>query len=103
MAAPAEHFVSSMPALRAEVKVKMLVWSRTSSVLTVQRGKSGGVVEVELVGRVSRVRRTIEKRHRRRAGWPGLRDLDRQPEVSQEALNHRRVFDQRDQPADSRY
>ena len=36
--------------------------------------------------------------HRQRAGWPGLRDLGRQPEVSQEALHHRRVRDQRDQP-----
>jgi len=34
------------------------VWRRTSSVLTVQRGESGGVVDVELVGRVSATRAT---------------------------------------------
>ena len=51
---------------------------RTASVLTVQRrAESGGIVDEELVVRASSPRRVTEEGHRRRAGWPGLRNFGR--------------------------
>ena len=98
MTAPAEHVGLSMPVRKAEVKANVGVGP--SRVLTVQRGESGGVVDVELVGRVSTARRTAPST----SGTSGARagrasgTAVGQPEVSQEALNHRRVLDQRDPP-----
>ena len=73
-----------------------MVWTRTSSVLTVRRGESGGVVDVELVGCVSG-RRAIEERYRRRACRPSLGDLGRQPQVLQHAPNDGGIVDECDQ------
>jgi len=64
-------------------------------VLTVQKGESGGVVDVELVGRVM-ARRSSEER--RRACRPRLGDLGRQVQVLQHAANDGGVVDERDEP-----
>ena len=73
--------------------------TRTSSVLTSEMSRSGGFVEEVLVvgaGAASHRRVTREVQRRGSCGT-GLRDGVRQPQMPQDALNHRRVFDERNQ------
>ncbi len=69
------------------------MWRRTSSVLTAQRGESGGVVDVELVGRGS-AKRAIEER--RRACRPRLGGLGRESQVLQHVPNDGGLVNERD-------
>ena len=46
---------------------------------------------------------TLEERHRRRPGWPGLGNLCRQAKMPQDALDDRRVVDEGDKAKAPRY
>ena len=94
---PTERFVPKMPSGRADRQGQICTPRRTSTVPASYTSRSDGIVEEDVVVGDLRGKVIQGEGHRRRPCGTGLRDRVRQPQMPQEPLNHRKVFNQREQ------